>query len=100
MDVRLDVPRLLQETVHWELAELGFEHYEVSNYARDGHSRSRHNQIYWSGRPYAAYGLGASSYVSSRRSVRPRSLEAYCAWVEQEGPREGCEEDASAEPFA
>ena len=68
------------------------------NYARDG-SRSRHNQAYWSGEAYSAYGLGASSYVSSLRVVRPRSLEAYCRWVERGGPRDGCEEDASAEPF-
>src|SRR5205085_5953068 len=33
----------------------GFEHYEISNFAKPGH-RSRHNSNYWSGMPY--YGFG------------------------------------------
>jgi oxygen-independent coproporphyrinogen-3 oxidase len=37
----------------------GFEHYEISNYARPGH-RSLHNQQYWWGVPYL--GLGAAAW--------------------------------------
>ncbi len=43
------------------LAAAGFEHYEISNYARPGY-RSRHNLTYWLNLPYLGFGAGAHSY--------------------------------------
>jgi coproporphyrinogen III oxidase-like Fe-S oxidoreductase len=40
------------------LESAGFEHYEISNYARPG-ARSRHNIGYWVGRSYLGLGCGA-----------------------------------------
>lgn len=48
------------------LAEGGFEHYEVSGYARPGR-RTRHNLIYWTFGDYLALGAGAHSKVTRRR---------------------------------
>jgi oxygen-independent coproporphyrinogen-3 oxidase len=48
------------------LGEGGFEHYEISNYARPGFS-SAHNQAYWSGRDYLGIGPSAFSTVGMRR---------------------------------
>lgn len=42
--------------------EAGYEHYEISNFAKPGY-RSRHNGKYWSMDPYLGFGLGASSYI-------------------------------------
>lgn len=46
------------------LVTAGFEHYEISNYARPGH-RSIHNEAYWRGADYL--GLGPSAWSTVRR---------------------------------
>jgi oxygen-independent coproporphyrinogen-3 oxidase len=58
------------------LAAAGFEHYEVSNFARPGH-RCRHNEVYWAADGYFAAGPGAARYVAGRREVNHRSTSTY-----------------------
>ncbi len=58
------------------LAASGFEHYEVSNFARPGH-RCRHNEVYWAGDEYFAVGPGAARYVGGRREINHRSTTTY-----------------------
>ena len=58
------------------LAAAGYEQYEVSNFARPG-CRSRHNQVYWSGDGYFAYGPGAASYINGVRETNHRSTTTY-----------------------
>ena len=48
------------------LEEAGYEHYEISNYARPGFS-SVHNRAYWSGEDYLGVGPSAFSTVGMRR---------------------------------
>ncbi len=48
-----------------ELCARGFEHYEISSYARPG-ARAVHNSLYWSGGEYLGLGVGASSYWRGR----------------------------------
>jgi oxygen-independent coproporphyrinogen-3 oxidase len=59
-----------------QLSAAGFEQYEVSNFARPG-CRSRHNQVYWSGDAYFAYGPGAARYVDGIRETNHRSTTTY-----------------------
>ena len=66
-------------TLEWtdaRLATAGYEHYEISNYARLGY-RSRHNWGYWTGVPYLGVGLGAHSFIDGKRFWNTRDLNAY-----------------------
>lgn len=62
------------------LTAAGWQHYEISNYARPGYT-CRHNLTYWQNQPYYGFGLGATSYVSGQRYSRPRTRREYAAWV-------------------
>jgi oxygen-independent coproporphyrinogen-3 oxidase len=58
------------------LEAAGFEHYELSNFARRGYG-SRHNRAYWANWAYFGFGMGAARYVNGRRELNTRSLPAY-----------------------
>ena len=60
------------------LCAAGFEHYEVSNFARPLH-RCRHNEAYWNGESYFAAGPGAARYVDGRREMNHRSTTTWIA---------------------
>jgi oxygen-independent coproporphyrinogen-3 oxidase len=66
---------------HDRLVAAGFEHYEVSNYARPG-SRARHNSSYWRRVPYAGFGPSAHSFDGA---VRRWNTAAYAEWVREVG---------------
>jgi len=70
---------------YWALAGAaqarGFEHYEISNYARPGF-RSRHNQIYWHAAEYLACGPGACGFVGDVRYGNVKPVTRYCATLE------------------
>jgi oxygen-independent coproporphyrinogen-3 oxidase len=63
------------------LTAAGYEHYEVSNFARPGH-RCRHNETYWLGRGYFAVGPGAARYVNGAREMNHRSTTAWLQRLE------------------
>ncbi|MDB4563875.1 radical SAM family heme chaperone HemW [Flavobacteriales bacterium] len=63
-------------------SKAGFEHYEVSNFARPG-GRSRHNSAYWDGTPYLGVGPGAHSFSDSKRWWNARSNAAFLRASEQ-----------------
>lgn len=74
-------------TVAHRLAAEGYEHYEVSNFARPGRE-SRHNSAYWSGVPYLGLGNGAHSYLPPRRWWNRRDWNEYRSVVSRgESPR-------------
>lgn len=59
----------------------GFEHYEISNFAKPGF-HSRHNNNYWHGVPYIGIGAGAHSYDLKHRSWNISNLDIYMNSIE------------------
>jgi oxygen-independent coproporphyrinogen-3 oxidase len=62
---------------HLALAELGYEGYEVSNFAAAPGHRSCHNLKYWSHQPYLGLGPSAHSFVGRRRFWNHRTLREW-----------------------
>ncbi len=65
------------------LEAAGFEHYEISNFARPG-KRCAHNENYWRNGDYIGLGVGAASYRDGVRYVNTRDFDAYCAALEED----------------
>ena len=81
------------------LTAAGYEHYEVSNFARDG-MISRHNGAYWDARPYLGLGNGAHSYRHPVRRWNVRDWEVYRAKVLAGESGEESREELSADAAA
>ncbi|MGB9692879.1 MAG: radical SAM family heme chaperone HemW, partial [Candidatus Sumerlaeaceae bacterium] len=58
------------------LTSAGYEHYEISNFAKPG-LRSRHNENYWRLGNYVGLGAGAHSFIFPHRYVNPPDVNAY-----------------------
>lgn len=69
--------------LHNHLTAAGYEHYEVSNYARKGF-RARHNSSYWHGAQYLGIGTGAHSYNGQVRRWSQQEVEEYIEHREYE----------------
>ena len=66
----------MYETLTDRLEAAGYEHYEISNFARKGY-RSRHNSSYWDGTPYIGIGAAAHSYDGNTRSWNVSDIRKY-----------------------
>ena len=58
------------------LGKLGYEHYEISNFAKNG-LISRHNMKYWTGGEYLGFGPSAASDFAGKRFTIMRDLKGY-----------------------
>ena len=67
-----DLERRMFEGAIERLEAGGFEHYEVSNFARPGH-RCRHNERYWDCHSWEAFGPGAARFDGRTRTTNHRS---------------------------
>jgi len=62
------------------LKEAGYEHYEVSNFAKPGYE-SKHNSSYWDETPYLGLGAGAHSYDGVSRQWNVANLKKYMSEI-------------------
>jgi oxygen-independent coproporphyrinogen-3 oxidase len=66
----------MYETAIDVLTAAGFEHYEISNFARPSR-RCRHNERYWANDAYYGFGVGAARYVNGTRELNVRHTADY-----------------------
>ena len=71
-----ELERQMYEMLIDRLTAAGYEHYEISNFARPGY-RSRHNSSYWHDIPYIGLGAAAHSYSGKERSWNVSDLRTY-----------------------
>lgn len=77
----LNLPSEEQEEAQYELLcqvanEHGYEHYEISSFAKDGHY-SRHNLHYWQRGEYLGFGAAAHSHWGGKRFAAEPDLHAF-----------------------
>lgn len=58
------------------MREAGYEHYEISNFAKPGYS-SKHNTVYWRNESYYGLGAGAHGYVRGVRHMNIKGVKPY-----------------------
>lgn len=78
-DVAADMYRLICDM----LATAGYEHYEISNWAKPGF-RACHNYGYWTGEPYI--GLGPAAHSSDGYATRQANVANTLKWLRSEKP--------------
>jgi oxygen-independent coproporphyrinogen-3 oxidase len=77
-----DRDALLYFQARQSLLNMGYQHYEVSNYCLPGKA-SRHNLKYWQNQPYIALGPSAAGYLDGRDYRNYSDLKKYYAALEQ-----------------
>jgi len=87
-----DLERAMFEAAIDRLEAAGYEHYEVSNFARPGR-RCRHNEAYWDCRPWEAVGPGAARFDGRTRITNHRSTTT---WMTRALAGEDCSGDVDA----
>ena len=73
----------MYETLIDRLTAAGYEHYEISNFARPGF-HSRHNSSYWDGTPYIGLGAAAHSYDIDSRWWNISNVREYIRRVQHD----------------
>ncbi len=76
-----ELERAMYEMLIDKSEAAGFEHYEISNFAKPG-LYSRHNSSYWDGTPYLGIGAAAHSYDGNTRSWNIADIHQYIEGME------------------
>lgn len=70
------------EILMQELRAHGYEHYEISNFAKSNHY-AKHNTNYWKGQPYLGIGPSAHSFNATSRSWNIANNALYMAGIQK-----------------
>lgn len=70
----------MYETLINEAEKNGYEHYEISNFAKKGY-RAQHNYNYWTGKEYLGIGASAHSFDVNSRQWNVANIQQYIAQI-------------------
>lgn len=76
-----ELSRQMYETLIGMVEDAGFEHYEISNFAKKG-KRSQHNSSYWNSIHYLGIGAAAHSYDGESRQWNVSNINSYINNIE------------------
>ena len=74
--VKIDDEELSYEIFDY-INKNGFHQYEISNFAKNKESESKHNYGYWQHKEYLGVGAGAVGYINKQRQYPSKSIEEY-----------------------
>lgn len=75
-EIDQDVEAEMYEMIIDFFNENGFNHYEISNFSRNG-KKGRHNLKYWECKEFIGVGMSAASYYSNKRYSNVRTFNKY-----------------------
>ena len=79
----------LERKMYWyvkkSLEKSGYNHYEISNFAKNGYE-SKHNMDCWSQKQYLGFGINASSYVDGKRFSNVPNINEYIKNIKNNEP--------------
>jgi oxygen-independent coproporphyrinogen III oxidase len=78
-----EVEAEMYQIVMDELKAMGYHHYEISNFAKEGYE-SNHNQIYWLNEHYYGFGMGASGYLNNVRYSNHHLVTQYIEQIDNQ----------------
>lgn len=89
-DLKSEAIRALDEEVELEMYKTairllsgnGYNHYEISNFAKDGFLCS-HNCVYWKNMGYVGVGAGAYSFVDGERTSNEKDVLKYIDGIQE-----------------
>lgn len=76
LNFKKNAPNLMKFFIRG-IENLGFLHYEISNFAKKQNAICQHNLAYWQGAKYLGCGFGAVSFYKNKRFYTHKSLERY-----------------------
>ncbi len=79
-EVDEDTAADMYEYAQRRLGEAGYEHYEISNWARPGHA-CQHNLTYWRNLTWLGLGAGGASFYAGHRFTNARPIRDYIARI-------------------
>lgn len=81
-EISEETERKMYWLVKNKLENLGYKHYEISNFAKEGYE-SKHNMDCWNQKEYIGFGLAAHSYLNKKRYSNTENLKTYLEDVEK-----------------